>query len=105
MLYAAPTSAGLSCHRVGEHGGQVGPDLSEGGAKQKVAHIVESLIWPQRVVKEEYQSVAVLTVDGQVFRGYPVKEDAQVLVIRDSANGKSIEIEQNDIEQVQTLDP
>lgn len=103
VLYAAPTSACLSCHRVGEHGGRVGPDLSDVGAKQKVRHIVESLIWPQRTVNEEYQSIAVLTVDGRVFRGYPVKEDAQVLVMRDSANGKSIEIAQEEIEDVQNV--
>ena len=36
VIYSAPTSACLSCHKVGEHGGAVGPDLSDVGKKQKL---------------------------------------------------------------------
>ena len=36
VIYSAPTSACLSCHKVGAHGGAVGPDLSELGKKQKL---------------------------------------------------------------------
>ncbi|MGI9472026.1 MAG: DUF6797 domain-containing protein, partial [Rubripirellula sp.] len=103
VLYAAPTSACLSCHKVGPHGGQVGPELSDLGVKQKLPHIVESLFWPQRVVADEYKSIAVLTTDGQIFRGYPQVEDDRKLVIRDSSNQKSITISQQDIEDVQEV--
>lgn len=103
VVYSAPTSACLSCHKVGGHGGAVGPDLSEVGKKQKLNHIVESLLWPQRVVADEYKAIAVLNLDGQVFRGYQVSESESKLVIRDSATGKTISINQEDIEAVQPV--
>ena len=103
VIYAAPTSACLSCHKVGKHGGDVGPDLSQVGAKQKHDYIVESVLWPKKEVKDEYKAIAVLTGDGQVLRGYKVKESEQKLQLRDSASGKEIAIDQDDIEAVQNV--
>ncbi len=103
VIYSAPTNACLSCHKIGDHGGAVGPDLSEVGKKQKLAHIVESLFWPQRVVADEYKAIAVLNQDGRVFRGYRVSENDSTLVIRDTATGKSISIQQDDIEAIRPV--
>ncbi len=103
VLYAAPTSACLSCHRVGQHGGNVGPDLSQLGAKQKLDHIVESLLWPQKVVADQYKGIAVLTADGKVIRGYRVRETDDELEIRDTATGKTEVIDQDDIEETQEV--
>ncbi|MAI34250.1 MAG: hypothetical protein CBE00_09030 [Planctomycetaceae bacterium TMED240] len=103
VIYSAPTNACLSCHKIGDYGGSVGPDLSEVGKKQKLAHIVESLFWPQRVVADEYKAVAVLNQDGRVFRGYRIDENDSTLVIRDTATGKSISIEQDDIEAIRPV--
>ncbi|MFK8113277.1 MAG: DUF6797 domain-containing protein [Rubripirellula sp.] len=103
VLYAAPTSACLSCHKVGEHGGTVGPDLSLVGAKQSIDHIVESLLWPKRTVAEPYKAIAVLTTDGQVIRGYPINETDEQLDLKDSATGKPRTIAQDDIEDVKQL--
>jgi sugar phosphate isomerase/epimerase len=51
-VFASPRFACLSCHRVGDQGGSVGPDLSTAGACIKPEEIVESLLWPGRRVKE-----------------------------------------------------
>ena len=45
VIYSSPTNACLSCHKVGDHGGAVGPDLSEVGKKQKLAHIQGAITW------------------------------------------------------------
>ena len=103
VLYAAPTSACLSCHRVGQHGGSVGPDLTQIGVKQKLHHIVESLLWPQKVVVDEYKGIAVLTADGKVIRGYRVRETDEELEIRDAATGKTEVIAQDEIEDAQQV--
>ncbi|MAI71916.1 MAG: heme-binding domain-containing protein [Rhodopirellula sp.] len=103
VIYSAPTSACLSCHKVGDHGGAIGPDLSEVGKKQKLAHIVESLFWPQRVVVDEYKAIAVLNIDGHVVRGYRVSENDSALVLRDSATGETISIRQDDIEAISSV--
>lgn len=103
VLFAAPTSACLSCHRIGQHGGHVGPDLSQLGAKQKQHHIIESLLWPQQEVTEPYRAIAVLTGEGRVIRGYRAAETEAQLEIRDTATGKTELIDQDDIEAIQEV--
>jgi putative heme-binding domain-containing protein len=103
VIYASPTSACLSCHQVGAHGGKVGPDLSMIGSKEKPAHLVESLLWPKRKIKDEYKAVAVLTSSGNILRGYVAAETDQHLKLRDSADATVHTIAQDDIEEVQEL--
>ena len=70
-------------------GGSVGPDLSQIGSKQKIEQIVESVLWPQAVVADEYKAIAVLTADGDVIRGYRVRETDDLLELRDTATGQT----------------
>ncbi|MEZ6078757.1 MAG: c-type cytochrome [Pirellulaceae bacterium] len=44
----------MSCHRVGQVGGAVGPDLSALAKDKTLDNIVESVLWPQR---ESSQSI------------------------------------------------
>ncbi len=103
VLFAAPTSACISCHKVGQQGGSVGPELSQIGSKQKIAQIAESVLWPKAVVADEYKAIAVLTADGDVIRGYRVRETDEVLEIRATANGQTRAIAQDEIEDVQQV--
>ena len=56
-VFASPKFACLSCHRVGDQGGIVGPDLSTTGLCLKPEEVVESLLWPRRQVKEGYRGL------------------------------------------------
>jgi putative heme-binding domain-containing protein len=103
VLYAAPTSACISCHKVGKYGGAVGPELSTIGTKQSTEQIVESLLWPQAVVAEPFKAIALLTVDGEVIRGYRNRETDDLLEIRDTASGKLRQIAQDEIEDVRDV--
>ena len=42
----------LSCHKVGEQGGAVGPGSPTSAARLEPEEIVESVLWPKRKVKE-----------------------------------------------------
>jgi putative heme-binding domain-containing protein len=98
-VFAAAKFACMSCHKVGTHGGSVGPDLTTIGKQRTPTQIVESLFWPKREVKPEYVSVSVLTEDGKLHRGYKLKSDKQKLVLRDPATGKTTEIARDTIEE------
>jgi putative heme-binding domain-containing protein len=99
-VFASPKFACLSCHRVGDQGGSVGPDLSTAGACIKPDEIVESLLWPKQKVKEGYEAVAVATADGRVVQGYKQSESRDELTLRDPATEKVVRIARSDVEAV-----
>lgn len=100
-VFAAAQFACLSCHKVGRHGGSVGPELTAIGQQRTAPQIVESIFWPKREVKPEYESVLVATSDGGVLRGYKVRSDEQTLVLRDAALGSEIQLARSEIEEEQ----
>jgi putative heme-binding domain-containing protein len=87
----------FSCHAIGAAGGRVGPDLSAVGAGLPIDMIVESVLWPNRQVKEGYNTTAVLTKNDQIFQGFHASEDKQTLILRDPAKDELIRIPIADI--------
>lgn len=86
-IYATPKSACVSCHRIGQVGGTIGPDLTNIGTQRTTSQLTESLLYPNALVNPEFQIHQVLTEDGEVVRGYKIGEDAKAVVLRDPANG------------------
>jgi putative heme-binding domain-containing protein len=59
--------------------------------------IVESVLWPQRQVKEGYNSTAVITKDDVIYQGFKVNEDKQTLILRDPNQAELLRIPIRDI--------
>ena len=98
-VFAAAKCACLSCHKIGQHGGGVGPELTALGRERTAEQIVESLFWPKREVKPEYDCLSILTADGQVHRGYKVKSDERMLALRDPSSREIFEILRAEIDE------
>ncbi len=98
MVFASAKYACLNCHRIGRHGGRVGPELSQLVTKRTPEEIVESVYWPQRTVAPEYKAIAIVTVDGQWIRGYEVHRDDTRLVVRDPTTDAMQNVLLDDIE-------
>lgn len=97
-VFANAKSACLSCHKIGHHGGTVGPDLSKIGRERTPQQIVESVFWPKREVKPEYSAVSIVKSDGRVVRGYKVNIDATAIILKDPAKGTLVSIPRDDID-------
>ncbi|MCC9599006.1 heme-binding domain-containing protein [Stieleria sp. JC731] len=109
IAFGNAKAACVSCHRIGDYGGTVGPDLTTVGKQRSTAEIVESVLWPSRLIAKEYVAHAILDDSGNTFQGYVVSEDDQLLVLRDG-NGKerNVEIQIDEIEarrEIGTLMP
>lgn len=102
-VFARHTLACLSCHRVGEHGGRVGPALDKVGSERTADLLADALLHPQRHVAPTFQAVAVLTADGRALRGYRLPDAASGLRIRDPVNEAVIEVPYSDVEQVEQV--
>jgi putative heme-binding domain-containing protein len=88
----------LKCHAIGGAGGQVGPDLSSIGASAPVDYLIESLLQPNKAVKENYHALLVSTKKGLQYTGIKVRETKTELVLRD-AEDKEIAIPVKDIDE------
>jgi putative heme-binding domain-containing protein len=87
----------LKCHAIGGAGGQVGPDLSSIGASAPVDYLIDSLLQPNKAIKENYHSLLVTTSKGQQYSGIKVRETNNELILRD-AEDREISLPIKDIE-------
>ncbi|WP_390881396.1 DUF6797 domain-containing protein [Thalassoroseus pseudoceratinae] len=97
-VFAAAKQACLSCHKIGMHGGSVGPELSMIAKERTAKHLVESVLWPKRDVKPEYINWQILTTDGQVLTGYKHAANEQSVTLREPATGKLWTLAKSDID-------
>ncbi len=87
----------LKCHAIAGAGGQVGPDLTSIGASAQVDYLIESLLEPNKVIKENYHSVRVELKDGRLFTGIKVRQTETELILR-TAEDKELALLRKDID-------
>ncbi len=98
-VFANAKTACLSCHKVGEHGGTVGPALTTLAKDRSPQQIVESLLWPERDIKEEFRSWNLLTAEGKVVTGFKHAEDADTVTLKDPASGQLTRLKREEIDE------
>lgn len=96
-IYRRESLQCIKCHAIGPAGGLVGPNLVSLGGGSTAEYILRSLIEPNDKLKEGYNTVQVLTLDGRVIQGIPAGGDTETLQLRD-AEGAIISIARNDID-------
>jgi len=72
----------IKCHRFGNEGGAVGPDLTAISSRFAAKDILESIIEPSKVVSEQYQNIVVTTVSGKTIVGRLLEDTPGKLVIQ-----------------------
>ncbi|MCA9134576.1 MAG: c-type cytochrome, partial [Planctomycetales bacterium] len=70
-----------SCHRIGEIGVQVGPDISDSRTKQPL-ELLGSILDPNLAIDNNYFRFVVLTEDDRVIEGIIAEETADAIVLR-----------------------
>ena len=89
----------VRCHRVGNNGSTVGPDLRNIAQKRNAAHLLRAIIAPSADIDPNYRSVVVVLASGKSLPGIKLRESKTELTIADS-KGKEINIALNDIDDV-----
>jgi putative heme-binding domain-containing protein len=74
----------VSCHRVGDRGGRLGPDLSRVGAARSRAALVREIRTPSEWIPPAYETVTVVTKDGQKIRAIKKNEDVFSIQVMDT---------------------
>jgi cytochrome c oxidase cbb3-type subunit III len=83
--YYEGKGACASCHIVDGRGGNIGPDLTNIGARRSATYLREALIEPGTAVPEDFLVVTLVTRDGRRIRGIRANEDSFTIQVRDSS--------------------
>lgn len=104
QVFSSSLTNCTACHQVGNTEQGVseffkGPSLLAVGAGLQPELIVEAIVWPERQLKEGYESTTLLLDDGKIFNGYLVNENDQTVVLRELATGELLEVATNAIDE------
>jgi putative heme-binding domain-containing protein len=75
-----------ACHRFGGIGKDVGPDLTTITSRFKKRDILEAVLWPSKVMSDQYQAEMFELNDGKVVTGLIVRENATAVLVRTAEN-------------------
>jgi putative heme-binding domain-containing protein len=75
-----------ACHRFGGIGKDVGPDLTTITSRFKKKDILEAILWPSKVISDQYQAEMFELSDGSVVTGMIVRESAAAVLVRTGDN-------------------
>jgi putative heme-binding domain-containing protein len=79
------------CHRFGDRGEGVGPDLTTVSQRFQKREILESILFPSQVISDQYASKSVLRTDGRMVWGIVAPQaDGSLTVLQSDATKVSI---------------
>jgi len=87
----------VRCHRAEGTGGRVGPELDSIGREKDAEYLMEAVVQPNAKIAKGFESIVVLTIDGQTYSGV-LKEETDEAVNLVDVNAKLITVPQDDIE-------
>ncbi len=76
----------VTCHRIGQDGGKVGPELTQIGKKYSRAELLENILEPSKKIEPAFVTHVIETDDGKFYTGIIVSRTAQEVVLRDAAD-------------------
>jgi len=97
-LYRRADLKCATCHAIGGAGGRVGPDLMSLGASAPLDYIVESLVDPNRRIKEGFDTTTVVLKSGRLVSGVAIRDDGEHLTLR-TAEDSEVSVAASEIAQ------
>jgi putative heme-binding domain-containing protein len=96
VFFNAEKSLCVKCHRVGDQGERVGPELTGIGARFGRAYLIESILEPSRSVVPGFAAIRVDLADGRALTGVKTAENDTTLTLVDP-EAKKHELKKADI--------
>ncbi len=93
-----------TCHVVNGEGKQVGPDMSEIGAKLSKTAMYESILFPSSAISHNYEMWRITTEEGEMIDGVLQSETADSITLLDAkGNSQTIKVEDIDEKEKQKV--
>ena len=74
-----------SCHKVGQTGSTIGPELTSIGKKFDKTSLLDAIIHPSAAILLGYEPWLINTKDGGSFFGFLISENKQAVIVKDVA--------------------
>ncbi len=88
----------IKCHRYGDRGDSVGPDLSTVSQRFQKKEVLESILFPSQVISDQYASQTIVLKTGATVTGMTAPAgDGSINVLQ--INGEKLNIAKEDIEE------
>jgi putative heme-binding domain-containing protein len=100
LFFDVEKSQCLKCHRLGEQGERIGPELTEVGGRFSRIYIIESILEPSRTIASSFATVVLELKNGKTLTGVKVAETDRTLTLADN-QGQKHTVAKSDIEQQQ----
>lgn len=97
LFFETPTVQCRNCHRIGEQGTKLGPDLTQIAKSNTKAQILESILEPSRRIEPKFVTHLVETRSGKVVTGLLSERNGTHVVLRNARN-EEVRIPQDDVE-------
>jgi putative heme-binding domain-containing protein len=100
-LYIA--AACQACHRLGNDGGGIGPDLTGAANRYTLGDLLENVIEPSKVISDQYESTILEMKDGRTIIGRVTGEEGGILqvVVDPSAPNRTTDLMKADVKTLQ----
>jgi len=90
----------IKCHRMGDEGGAVGPDLTAINSRFARKDILESITEPSKVLSDQYQNETFTTLSGKTIVGRVVDETPKKITVQtDPLSANRVEIPMDDLDK------
>ena len=87
-----------ACHRFGNEGGSVGPDITAAASRFNRRDLLDSILLPSKVVSDQYRNFTITKRDGSDVTGLLVEETStKVVVMTNALTKEQVEISKADI--------
>jgi putative heme-binding domain-containing protein len=98
-IFVNKRAACTACHRVGDNGGKIGPDLTKVGERRSQRDLLEAVLYPSASVGQGYETYVIQTSGGQTVTGLVTRRTADAIFLR-TPDQKDIRLATADIEQM-----
>ena len=90
----------LRCHKVGDEGGEVGPNLTHVGKEKPREYLLESIVEPNKQIAKGFETVIAHLTSGKTVAGVLKAEDAATLTLV-TPEAQTVVLKKADVEERQ----
>jgi putative membrane-bound dehydrogenase-like protein len=101
LFFDAEKGKCIKCHRLGDQGERIGPELTGLGRRFSRIHIIESILEPSRTIAPGFDTSTITLKSGRVLTGIIITQTEKLLTLADN-QGQKHEIIKSEIEERQT---